>query len=93
MLLFLNHTHTLTDTGEYSKLVHTRKRPKVDTLFSSLFFPTRPSDEYDTALSRKYSRPLLNTGPNLGHNPHQNPHPTHTLILTVNLEKMSVKIC
>ena len=28
---------TLTDTGEDSKLVHRRKRPKVDTLFSSLF--------------------------------------------------------
>ena len=42
-----------------SKLVQRRKRPKVDTLFSSLFFPTRPSDEYDLAPSRKYSRPLL----------------------------------
>ena len=29
---------TLTDTGEDSKLVHMRKRPKVDTLFSTLFF-------------------------------------------------------
>ena len=28
----------LTDTGEDSKLVNRRKRPKVDTLFSSLFF-------------------------------------------------------
>ena len=28
----------LTDTGEDSKLVHLRKRPKVDMLFSSLFF-------------------------------------------------------
>ena len=27
----------LTDTGEDSKLVHRRKRPKLDTLFSSLF--------------------------------------------------------
>ena len=27
----------LTDTGEDSKFVHIRKRPKVDTLFSSLF--------------------------------------------------------
>ena len=27
----------LTDTGEDSKLVHRRKRPKVDTLFSYLF--------------------------------------------------------
>ena len=27
----------LTDTGGDSKLVHRRKRPKVDTLFSSLF--------------------------------------------------------
>ena len=28
----------LTDTGEDSKLVHRWKRPKVDTLFSSLFY-------------------------------------------------------
>ena len=48
----------LTDTGEDLKLVHRPKRPKVDTLFSSIF-PTRPSDEYDSATSRKYSRPLL----------------------------------
>ena len=27
----------LTDAGEDSKLVHRRKRPKVDTLFRSLF--------------------------------------------------------
>ena len=27
----------LTDTGKDSKLVHRQKRPKVDTLFSSLF--------------------------------------------------------
>ena len=26
--------------------------------FSFLFFPTRPSDEYDSAPSQKYSRPL-----------------------------------
>ena len=38
----------LTDTGEVSKLVHRQKRPKVDTLFSSLF-QTRSSDEYDSA--------------------------------------------
>ena len=48
----------LTDTGEDSKLLHRRTRPKVDTLCSS-FFPTRPSDDYDSAPSRKYSRPLL----------------------------------
>ena len=41
----------LTDTGEDSKLVHRRKRSKVDRLFSSLFFLTRPSDEYDSASS------------------------------------------
>ena len=29
---------SLTDTGEGSKLVYRRKRPKVDTLFSTLFF-------------------------------------------------------
>ena len=50
---------SLTDTSEDSKPVHRRKRPKVDTLFSSLVFPTRPSKEYDSAPSRKYSRPLL----------------------------------
>ena len=49
----------LTDTGEDSELVHRLKRPKVDTLFSSLFFSTRPSDEYDSASSRKSSGPLL----------------------------------
>ena len=50
---------SLTDTSEDSKFVHRRERPKVDTLFSSPFFPTPPSDEYDSAPSRKYSRPLL----------------------------------
>ena len=49
----------LTDTGEDSKLVHRRIWPKVDTLFPSLFFSKRPSDEYDSAPSRKYSRPLF----------------------------------
>ena len=49
---------SVNDTGEESRLVHRRKRPKVDTLFSS-FFPTRPSNEYDSAPSRKYSSPLL----------------------------------
>ena len=59
---FMSH---LTDTGEDSKLVHRRKRPKVDTLFSCLF-PTRPSDEYDSAPSRKYSRPLLDISACIG---------------------------
>ena len=49
----------LTDTGEDSKLVNRRKRPKLDASFYPLFFPTRPSDEYDSAPSRKNSRPLL----------------------------------
>ena len=31
------YKNKLTDTGEDSKLVHRRKRPKMDTLFSSLF--------------------------------------------------------
>ena len=35
---FLERFFTLTDTGEDSQLVHRRKRPKVDTLFSSFFF-------------------------------------------------------
>ena len=30
------------------------------TRYFLLFFPTRPSDEYDSAPSRKYSRSLLN---------------------------------
>ena len=33
-----NFAKFLTDTGGDSKLVHRRKRPKVDTLFFSLFF-------------------------------------------------------
>ena len=45
----------LTDSGEDSKLVQRRKRPKVDTLFSSLF-PTRPSDEYDSQLRVENTR-------------------------------------
>ena len=51
-------TDILTDTSEDSKLVHRRKRLKVDTLFSSLF-STRLSGDYFSAPSRKYSRPLL----------------------------------
>ena len=35
---FCLQNQALTDTGEDSKLVHRRKGPKVDTLFSSLFF-------------------------------------------------------
>ena len=42
-------TRHLTDTGEFA--------PKWTRVFSSLF-PPRPSDEYDLAPSRKYSRPL-----------------------------------
>ena len=34
----MRNVEALTDTGEDSKLVHRRKRPKVDALFSSLFF-------------------------------------------------------
>ena len=49
---------SLTDTGEDSTPVHRRKRPKVDTLFS-LGFPTRPSDESDSAPSRTYSCTLM----------------------------------
>ena len=57
----------LTITGEDSKLVHRRNRPKVDTLFSSLFSDA-PSDEYDSAPSRKYSRPLLDVFACIGYN-------------------------
>ena len=48
----------LTDTGEDSKLVHRWKRPKVDTLFSSLFSDASERRVWVTP-SRKYSRPLL----------------------------------
>ena len=51
----------LTDTGEDSKLVPKRKRPKVNTLFSSL-----SSDEYYSGPSRKYSRPLLDVSACIG---------------------------
>ena len=52
----------LTDTGEDSKLVHRRKRSKLNAVpprYLILEFSPRPSDEYDSAPSRKYSRPLL----------------------------------
>ena len=51
-------TITLTDTGEDWKLVNRPFWPKVDASIF-FFFPTRPSDEYDSASSQKYSRPLL----------------------------------
>ena len=41
---------SLTDTGE---------KVQKWTRYFLLFFPTRPSDEYDSARGRKYSRPLL----------------------------------
>ena len=37
LFLFYKFVRCLTDTGEDSKLVHRRKRPKVETLFSSFF--------------------------------------------------------
>ena len=43
--------YLLSDTGEDSKLVHRRKRPKVDASIF-FFFPTRPSEEYDSAPSQ-----------------------------------------
>ena len=42
----------LTGTGKDSKLADRRKRPKVDASIFRLFFPMRPSDEYDSAPSR-----------------------------------------
>ena len=48
----LNKTIDLTDTGEDSKLVHRQILPKVDASIFFFFFPTRPSDEYDSAPSR-----------------------------------------
>ena len=41
----------LTDTGEDSILVHRRNRSEVDASIF-LFFPTRPSDEYDSEPSQ-----------------------------------------
>ena len=38
LIKFLLSIWVLTDTSEDSKLVHRQERPKVDTLFSSLFF-------------------------------------------------------
>ena len=64
--IFFNQ-NCLTDTGEDSKLVHRRKRLKVDKLFSSLFFPTRPSDDHDSAPTRKDSRPLLDVSAYIGY--------------------------
>ena len=52
-------TNRLTDTGDGPKLVHRRKRSKVDASIFFSFFPTRSSDENGSAPSRKYSRPLL----------------------------------
>ena len=51
MMLFIEMTHIYDQmkiyklTGEDSKLVHRRKRPKVDASIFFFFFPTRPSDE------------------------------------------------
>ena len=48
---FLTGSTLLTDTGEHSKLVHRRKRSKVNAApprYYLLFFPTRPSDEYES---------------------------------------------
>ena len=42
---------SLTDTGEDSELAHRPKRSKVNAApprYFLLFFPTRPSDEYDS---------------------------------------------
>ena len=57
--IFYYHEKLLTDTGEDSKLVHRRICPEVDVSIFFSFFPTRPSDQYDSAPSRKCSRPLL----------------------------------
>ena len=60
---FLNFVEiALTDTGEDSKLVQRRKRSKLNATpprYFLLLFSTRPSDEYDSVPSRKYSRSLL----------------------------------
>ena len=48
----------LTDTGRARDL-STGEKVQKWTHYFLLFFPTRPSDEYDSAPSRKNSRPLL----------------------------------
>ena len=58
-----NYHFGLTDTGEDSKLVDRRKRSKKKAApprYLLFEFPLRPSDEYDSAPSRKYSRSILN---------------------------------
>ena len=54
---FLFLFFALTDTGEGN--LSTGENVKKWTRFFLHFFPTRPSDEYDSAPSQKYSRPLL----------------------------------
>ena len=46
--------YTLCETGENSKLVHRRIAPKCPRFFL-LFLKMRPSDEYDSAPTRKYT--------------------------------------
>ena len=59
----------LLEVNESFKLTFNRYRRGLETCpqanlaksgrkYFLLFFPTRPSDEYDSASSRKYSRPL-----------------------------------
>ena len=54
--------NTLTDTAVYRRGLETCPQAKTSksghAIFFS-FFPPRPSDEYDSAPSRKYSRPFL----------------------------------
>ena len=51
----------LTDTGDNFQ----KWTQRHHAIFFS-FFPTRPSDEYDSAPSRKYSRQILNVLPSIG---------------------------
>ena len=48
----------LSTSSDQERLIKNQAFPKISRFFL-LFFSTRPSDEYDTAPSRNYSRPLI----------------------------------
>ena len=85
----------LTDTGKDSKLVHRRKRPKVDTLFSSLFSDASerrvwPSAESKILAStfRRLSLYRLRNDLKLNRRSHREDCQTQDLKIS-NLEKMN----
>ena len=55
-------TKNLSNLNRYRRGLETCPQAKTSKSGNALFFfffPTRPSDEYDSAPSQKYSRPLL----------------------------------